>query len=71
MADKIFDTVPMKMTLAVTYNAPIWHDDSDDLDVIAREEKAELQMYVDELVAQLGTHKDLTFTVEPVFEPKK
>lgn len=66
---KIVNTVPMKFSLIVTYEAPVWDDDSTDLDVIAREEKAELQNFVDALVmGELGETSKITFTVEPVFE---
>lgn len=70
--DRIVDTVPMKFTLTATYEAPVWSDDSDDLDVIAREEKAELQSTVEEFLMRLDDHpKNVQFTIEPVFETTK
>ena len=70
--DAIVDTVSMKFTLVATYEAPVWSDDSDDLDVIAREEKAELQSAVEEfLISSLSDHpKNVQFTIEPVFDTK-
>ena len=64
------ETVPMKLEITALYNAEVFDGDDLDPDNVARDEKVDLNLYVEELLSYLADVKDVSFTIKPIFTPE-